>query len=252
MIFQTSAVRPPRVPVKVCGGFFNYCDPRGFKDVWIPKEEGWRSRPWRVAVGIHQKHAARVADVDIYELTRFLCDPRVSAVSEVGLDHSAPPREWSSQVLLLREILTLPIKEKVLVLHLRGEDTDPTAHVPHQRCLEQVFTRRCAPAQRIHWHCCTAGSAQVGAWMREHPQTHFGFTSTVFGFSGDQQEAVRRVPKNRLLLESDAPHLSPAGLRTNTPAYLGEVALVVAKIRREPLAEVVAHANANARRLYDF
>ena len=90
--------------------------------------------------------------------------------SEVSLDHSVPPREWSSKMMLLREVLTLPIREKVLVLHLRGEDSDPTGYIPHQLCREQI-TRRCAGAQRIHLHCCTAGSAQVEAWLREHPQT---------------------------------------------------------------------------------
>ena len=59
------------------------------------------------------------------------------------------------------------------------------------------------------------------------------------------------MPKERLLLESDAPHLPvDASIRVNTPAYLGEVAEMVARVRQEPLAMVVGATRENALRLY--
>jgi TatD DNase family protein len=65
-----------------------------------------------------------------------------------------------------------------------------------------------------------------------------------------QREGLRAVPENRLLLETDAPYLSVQPIRTNTPAYLGDVASLVAQHRRADLELVLETTLANAKRLY--
>ena len=83
-------------------GILNYCDPQHFRRITFP-----RSLQQRVAVGIHPQLARRVADVDVYELENWLRDPRVVAISELGMDHSAHRDSWGSLLALLERLLKL-------------------------------------------------------------------------------------------------------------------------------------------------
>ena len=68
------------------------------------------------------------------------------------------------------------------------------------------------------------------------------------------RDAVRAVPLDRLLIETDAPYLAPVPHRgrRNEPAHVRLVAEAVATLRGEPLATVAAATTANARRLFRF
>ena len=99
-----------------------------------------------------------------------------------------------------------------------------------------ILARRCAPQQRIHVHYCTADAGEISQWCRSFPQAHFGFTAAVRTFSDVQRAGLRSVPMDRLLLETDSPHVKvDSGVR----AFLGEVGQLVADIRGEPLADVL-------------
>jgi TatD DNase family protein len=65
-------------------------------------------------------------------------------------------------------------------------------------------------------------------------------------------EAVQQVPLDRLLLETDCPYLPPEPFRgrRNEPAYLGRVALEVARVRWMPVEELISATSANASRLF--
>jgi TatD DNase family protein len=64
--------------------------------------------------------------------------------------------------------------------------------------------------------------------------------------------AVRLVPADRLLVETDAPYLAPVPHRgrRNEPAYVGETARRLAAVRGVPEAQLVAETGANARRVF--
>jgi TatD DNase family protein len=66
------------------------------------------------------------------------------------------------------------------------------------------------------------------------------------------REVARRVPRDRLLIETDAPWLAPVPHRgrENQPAYVRETALRLAEIRGVTLEEVAAQTSANFRRLF--
>ena len=84
------------------------------------------------------------------------------------------------------------------------------------------------------------------------PKVCFGYTAAVRRFEKGQMEAFQAIPRDQLLLETDAPHLPPGGLKVNSPAYFREVMNLVACIRREPVRAVLAGATANAIRLYQL
>jgi Tat protein secretion system quality control protein TatD with DNase activity len=64
--------------------------------------------------------------------------------------------------------------------------------------------------------------------MDSYPNVYFGFTGLVRTFDQQQVEALRSVPRDRILIETDSPYLSVKSM-LNTPAHIGEIAGVVAK-----------------------
>ena len=76
-----------------------------------------------VAVGFHPNHSQvdrDVLDEHWEHILQLLQSPRVTAVGEVGLDHSAHPMTWHAQMASLEKLLTVVAIDKVLVLHCRG------------------------------------------------------------------------------------------------------------------------------------
>ncbi len=62
---------------------------------------------------------------------------------------------------------------------------------------------------------------------------------------------MRRVPLERILIDTDSPYLPMwPGLEVNTPAYIGDVASLVSKIRMEPLSLMAQASTSNGCRLY--
>ena len=206
----------------------SYCDPVTFGQV------NWSLRPgFGVAVGIHHKHAP-VSSSQWAEFIRLVCDPRVRAISEVGLDHSVKGKAARThQLELLHRILSMGTMGRVLVVHLRGAPDDPLGRGVYSRCRE-ILARRCVPQQQIHVHYCTADVGEIANWQRSFPQAHFGFMAAVRTSSDAQRAGLRSVPLDRLLLETDSPHVRvDSGVKANTPDYLGEVGQLVADIRGE-------------------
>jgi TatD DNase family protein len=82
---------------------------------------------------------------------------------------------------------------------------------------------------------------------------HFvSFSGMVTFRNWDQAEAVRQVPADRLLIETDAPYLAPVPHRgrRNEPAYLRHTAERLAALRGEPVEELIAQTGQNARRAF--
>ena len=141
--------RPPKVEVEVIGGVLNYCDPETL---------GKRSYPldprWRVAVGIHPKKVDLMTPDKWVEFEKEIHSSRIAAISEIGLDFSAPTDTWVKQTDVLERILRMGATGLVLVVHLRGAKGDPLGKKVHDRCL-QAFKTHCSPYQRIHLHTYT-------------------------------------------------------------------------------------------------
>ncbi|XP_072182095.1 uncharacterized metal-dependent hydrolase YcfH-like [Diadema setosum] len=214
--------RPPKVPVSVVGGVLNYCDPEHYPGIVFPADARWK-----VVVGIHPKHAGRTCDRHIFELEQLLKDDRVVGVSELGLDYSVPDSLWTAQLGLMERILRIGTIGKVHVLHIRGSRGDPLGEAAHEQC-RKIMQKHCPPEIRIHLHCCNGYATQV---------------QSPAGAAGS--------PLQRLLLETDAPHLKPPlAIRCNSPRYLGEVARVVAEIRGESVERICNAATENAHQLY--
>ena len=73
-------------------------------------------------------------------------------------------------------------------------------------------------------------STSIASPVPSFERVYFGFTALVETFDEEQKDAMRAIPLDRLLLETDSPHLPPRGHRRNNPALLGEVATTVADV----------------------
>jgi TatD DNase family protein len=193
------------------------------------------------AAGIHPHDAEgfREGDLDaIRELLRR--HPRLVAVGETGLDffydHSPRDRQeelFRGQLELARE-LDLPV-----VVHSRSADEATV------RLLEEWGGR-----VRGVLHCFTGGpellekALEVG-WM-------ISFTGIITFNKYDGGDLVRSVPRDRLMVETDAPYLAPVPHRgrRNEPAYVARVAETLAAIRGEEVDEVREYTTENAIRFF--
>ena len=213
-------------------------------------EEAGHLRALRVAEGLDlpasagvHPHEARLADEAVYDELRGLArDGRVVAVGEIGLDfhydHSPRPvqREaFRRQVRLAREV-GLPV-----IVHTREADEETAALLEAEGAGEVGGVI----------HCFTGGQELARRALA------LGFCisfSGIVAFPRAEviQAVAKEVPRDRLLVETDAPFLAPPPHRgkRNEPAFVVEVARKVAALRGATLEDVAGAAGDNYARLF--
>jgi TatD DNase family protein len=104
-------------------------------------------------------------------------------------------------------------------------------------------------------HCFTGGPDEAAAYVALGFCVSFSGIVTFKGKSADPiRAAVKVVPRERILVETDCPYLAPVPMRgkRNEPAFLVHTAEVVAREAGVPLAEFAALTVANTRRVFDL
>lgn len=245
-ILSLGIVKPGR-KIRLAGAVANFCDPD-----WFPSSNDIALFPPKVivSVGIHPKHAARshryIAD-SLDRLSSLLACPNVSAVGEVGLDHSMKEVYWPDQMSLLCKVLPMVPADKVLVLHCQGIPGDNGMEV-HLLLLHLL--RNLPRNQKIHLHSFQGNVLVMNWWLEAFPETCFSFNREVEHFSQDQVEALVALEERKVLLETDAPHFSQRGREFSAPLELYDVAEMVASHRLVSTEHVLAVTKDNALRLY--
>jgi len=195
------------------------------------------------AVGIHPHGAGRVRPADYDELKKLADHPKVVAWGEIGLDffRDLSPRKIQvyrfEEQLDIAEELGLPI-----VIHDREA---------HGEVLSIIEKR---PGCRKGVFHCFSGDYEMAKKCLD-----FGFHLSVPGTvtypkSERLREVVRKAPLESLLIETDAPYLTPQPYRgkRNEPAHVALVAEEVARIRGISPGEAGQAASDNAARLFSL
>ncbi len=195
---------------------------------------------WGTA-GVHPHEAANAGLDDVRRVRALLeATPRLVAVGETGLDYHydfcprARQRELFGAHLRLAADMGLPV-----VVHSRSADDDTRAMIAEF-----------GSAARGVLHCFTGGmglleEALEAGW-------YVSFTGLVTFANFDGREALRAVPRDRLMIETDSPYLAPVPHRgrRNEPAYVARVRDGVAAARDERPEEVERDTTRNACRFF--
>jgi TatD DNase family protein len=197
---------------------------------------------WSTA-GVHPHHAASFGPKLRAQLEELLALPRVVAVGECGLDYfrDLAPRP-AQRAAFLGQLEIAARTGKPVFLHQRDAHADFTAILGEHRAALRGGVA----------HCFTEGPEELEAYLGL--DLSIGITGWVCDErrGGALRRAVPRIPRHKLLLETDAPYLLPRDLapaprsRRNEPAYLPHVAAAVAALRGESVASVAEAATQNA------
>jgi TatD DNase family protein len=193
------------------------------------------------SVGVHPHHADTVTKEAFDELKVLARSPKVVAIGEVGLDYYRNLSPKKEQVSTFEKLATLAKESELpLVIHarechdealdiLRGiYGSDRVNGVMHCFSQDKEFLRKCL---------------EMGLYI--------SFTCNItFKNAKSLRETARSMPVERLLLETDAPYLSPEGMRgkRNEPssvAFLAEEWSKILSLSKEDIARITTH-NANS------
>jgi TatD DNase family protein len=195
--------------------------------------------------GVHPHHAADLTVDTLPALQVLARDNHVVAVGECGLDYF---RDFSPRDLQRRafgwQLDLAAATGKPVFLHQRD------AHDDFIAILREYGVRRGVA------HCFTAGAKECDAYLELG--LHIGIT----GWINDERrglhlrDVVRRIPANRLMLETDSPYLLPRDIkpapktRRNEPMHLPHVARAVAAARSEDVTLVARESTRTAREFF--
>jgi len=192
------------------------------------------------SVGTHPDYEHLVVTEDA--LVRLAADPRVVAIGETGLDYYRlqGDLEWQRE-RFRTHIRAAREARKPLIIHTRAAAADTIRIMQEERAEEVGGVMHCFTES---WETAAAALA-LGF--------HVSFSGIVtFKNASALREVARRVPLDRLLVETDSPYLAPVPHRgkTNRPGWVRHVAEEVAKLRGATLDEIAQATTYNFFRLF--
>lgn len=195
-------------------------------------------------IGIHPHEADAHPEMDTAKLVERAQHPRVVGIGETGLDYyydhsdrEQQKRSFRAHIAAARET-GLP-----LIVHTRDAEDDT---------IEILTDEMGKGPYKGVIHCFTASGGFADKAMA------LGLYISVSGIvtfknAKDLQETVARLPKDRLLIETDSPFLAPVPHRGRTcePAYVADTARFLAALRGEDVAELQNYTSRNFTVLFD-
>ena len=196
----------------------------------------------RATAGIHPHDASSYDDAIEARIVSLLEAERVVAVGETGLDYYYDNSPRDVQRASLARHIALARRHRVpIVLHCRDAESD----------LREVLASEAVRPIEGVVHCFT-GTYEDARWYLDAGLA-ISFTGILtFKKADELREVARRVPLDRMLLETDSPYLAPVPYRgkRNEPAYVAHVAAVVADLHATTVENVAATTGAAAERLF--
>lgn len=196
--------------------------------------------------GIHPHNADSAGKEDFEEIERLVTDnDRIVAVGECGLDFDRMFSTRENQIRCLEKHIVLAERlEKPLFLH--------------ERAAAEEFVRRFKKhpqvCRRSVVHCFTGDKRTLEQYL------DMGFSIGITGWICDERrgkelrEAVKKIPLDRILVETDAPYLTPRNVpglgRINVPENIVYVVRELARYMQVEEEELILHARENTERIF--
>ncbi|MBI5676186.1 MAG: YchF/TatD family DNA exonuclease [Nitrospirae bacterium] len=193
------------------------------------------------SVGIHPHDAKTFDELTHSEVRRWIKEPKVVAVGEIGLDYHYMYSSKEAQIEAFKKQIALARDSGLPVIIHSREAEDDTMKILRQEAGDIAGV--------LH---CFAGDIKTAEEAME-----LGFFISIAGpvtfKKADRlREVAKNIPDERLLIETDAPYLSPEPMRgkRNEPAFLKYTAEAVAKIRGVKLEDIARITTLNAKSLF--
>lgn len=196
------------------------------------------------AVGIHPHESSGSTDEALGEIEELAKEQKVVGIGETGLDYHYmhSPREvqidsFRKQIDIAKR-LNLP-----LIVHVREAHEDALQVIKGENAWETMGVI----------HCFTGDYEAAKRYIDEGFYISFSGIVT-FKNGEDIREAARKIPIERMLIETDSPYLAPAPFRgkKNEPAYVKYVAESIAQLRGVSAEKIEEETTTNAKNLFIF
>lgn len=195
------------------------------------------------AVGVHP-HDSSEWDSSLLATLKAMIDesPKIVAVGEIGLDYyyDYSPRE--KQIEAFRDQLELAVElDLPAIVHNRESDED----------VMKIVAEYCKRGLRCQMHCFSMGEKELRELIEMGQFVSFTGNVT-FPKAQNVRELARKVPLERLLIETDSPFLTPAPNRgkRNEPAYARHIAETLAGLQEVTIEDFAKTTSHNAFRLF--
>ncbi len=186
------------------------------------------------SLGIHPHEAGGEEAEHVPEICALLGHPKVVAVGETGLDYFRDYAPHDAQrVLFERQLAVARDTGKTVVIHTRAADEDTRA-------------RLLGHEGAVILHCFSSEALLEPALEREWYVSFAG--NVTYKNAYDLRAAARRVPADRLLVETDSPYLAPQAVRgrRNEPAHVTHTYAFLAELRGAEPGDLIEQVDANA------
>jgi len=194
------------------------------------------------ALGIHPTEAKNASLCDFESMEKLSENPKVVAIGECGLDYYWDKTYIDEQKkVFLKQIEIAKKLQKPLIIHDREAHKDTF----------DLLTQNSNGEMPIVMHCFSGSIEFAMECIRKGFYIGIGGVVT-FKNAKKMHEVAEKIPLENLLLETDAPYLTPMPFRgkRNEPAYVKLIAEEIAKIRGISVEEVAQSTTINARKVF--
>jgi TatD DNase family protein len=194
------------------------------------------------AIGVHPSEFQCFDDSAIKKIYEYSQNKKIVAIGEIGLDYHYGADTKEEQKNILRKQLEIAEEIKLPVLIHDREAHEDTFQILQDYKLKDVV-----------FHCFSGDTEFAKKCLDKGYYIAIGGVVT-FKNAKDLKESTKITPLDRILLETDAPYLTPVPFRgkLNSPAYLKYIAQEIANIKNIDVEEVKIQTTQNAQRIFNF
>jgi len=195
-------------------------------------------------VGIHPHEAASINEELCNELVSLASERRVVAIGETGLDYHYLNSPRENQIASFKRHIEISVNlDLPLIIHIREAFED----------IIDILRERRSSSSRGVIHCFTGDYETAEEFIELGFYISFSGIVTFKNAEG-LREAAKRIPVDKILIETDSPYLAPVPFRgkRNEPAYVKYVAEKIAEIRGTSFDEIAQITTSNANNLFKF
>lgn len=195
------------------------------------------------AVGLHPESAESFSDDDINEIAMLAKNSKVVAIGEIGLDYHYDYDKTAQKSLLIKQIILANSLNLPVIIHLRD------AYLDMENILKEY---KKYINNGILFHCYSGSREMIDRFAFLDP--YYAFGGAITFKNNNRAEVIKAVKKDRLMLETDCPYLTPVPHRgeINTPNNLKFVAERMALDLGMSYDEIAKITTENTKRFYNI